>query len=561
MSLTRVIEHVTDPTQKRCRLDLGSQQEEEDDESYMCTICSENWSSKGEHCLVSLKCGHLFGKKCIVRWIMDRSKKLGGSKAPCPMCMKAARQGDIRTVIPTRLAVKDITQSDQLKRELEALKIQIKEAEKELELARLGLGLHKRELDKARRQMPEKSLLPEELALADQIFLDSMIEQLDSVQPSVSQASVEPPPVEPPPVEPPPVEPPTEGQLDTEMSVVALAESSPTPPLPLQAPALSSLPPTRSQLPYSIITSKRLSETRQVSRVMALNDQDKLAYVSFKSSHQSHGIVTLDLATMTTHFTSLHKSLVRDVRLSSDKLILSTSLDKTAKLSSLQPGSELSVALPTAGWSCCFDALDANRFYVGLADSTIMAYDRRSAAEPYQCYQDPNIAKSPLHSLFSTVQQHQSVLYGANLAQPFLYTTSSPQAQLVAPWIVSGDKPYSFTRHAHQQDAYLLSCRNKSITRHYLIQSDQQLMVVHSSYGQRGLTRTHAYGTTEHLADSIVCYAQEEKGSLCLYQSDRELQQFQIHSAPLDIQQYHQGQFAFLTDNRFFLLQPTFSFI
>ena len=81
-------------------------------------------------------------------------------------------------------------------------------------------------------------------------------------------------------------------------------------------------------------------------------------------------------------------------------------------------------------------------------------------------------------------------------------------------------------------------------------------MVVHSPFAQRGLTRTHAYGK-ENLADSIFCYAQEERGSLCLYQSGRELQQFQIHSAPLDIQPYYQDRFAFLTDNRFFLLQPT----
>ncbi|KAI8367402.1 hypothetical protein EDC96DRAFT_151808 [Choanephora cucurbitarum] len=556
MSLTRVVDHVNDPTQKRCKLDLDSQLEEEDDDSYMCTICSETWSSKGEHCLVSLKCGHLFGKKCIVRWIMDRSRKLGGSKAPCPMCMKAARQSDIRIVIPTRLAVKDITQSDLLKRELEALKIQIKESEKELELARLGLSLHKRELEKAKRQMPVlHPLSPEELALAEQISLESIMEESVPEQPSPGQSVAKQPIDKELSSEQPSNQPVTE-QSSLQQPIETTSTSD-----QLEIVRAQPIQTTKPQLPYSIVGSKRLSETRQVARVMALNSEDQLAYISFKSNQHQHGIMTLDLATMTPRFTSLHDSLVRDVRYSHvDKLILSTGLDKTAKLGSLQPGSQLSVSLSTAGWSCCFDALDANQFYIGLADSTIVAFDRRYPAKPYRSYQHPDISKTPLHSLFSTVQYHQSVLCGANLTQPFFYDTMTSHARFMT-WLIPDDKPYSFSRHAHH-DAYLLSCRSKSLTRHYLFQPDQQQqqpMVVHSPFAQRGLTRTHVYGK-ENLADSIFCYAQEERGSLCLYQSGRELQQFQIHSAPLDIQAYDQDQFAFLTDNRFFLLQPTSSF-
>lgn len=37
--------------------------QEQEDEYITCTICSEVWTSGGSHCLVSLKCGHLFGKR------------------------------------------------------------------------------------------------------------------------------------------------------------------------------------------------------------------------------------------------------------------------------------------------------------------------------------------------------------------------------------------------------------------------------------------------------------------------------------------------------------------
>lgn len=38
-----------------------------------CTICYDSCTISGRHRLVSLKCGHLFGKKCVERWVQVRS--------------------------------------------------------------------------------------------------------------------------------------------------------------------------------------------------------------------------------------------------------------------------------------------------------------------------------------------------------------------------------------------------------------------------------------------------------------------------------------------------------
>lgn len=43
-----------------------------------CIICLEPLTAEGEHRVVALKCGHLFGKSCIEVWV--RQKKL------CPQC-------------------------------------------------------------------------------------------------------------------------------------------------------------------------------------------------------------------------------------------------------------------------------------------------------------------------------------------------------------------------------------------------------------------------------------------------------------------------------------------
>lgn len=37
-----------------------------------CTICYDGCTISGRHRLVALKCGHLFGKKCIERWVLVR---------------------------------------------------------------------------------------------------------------------------------------------------------------------------------------------------------------------------------------------------------------------------------------------------------------------------------------------------------------------------------------------------------------------------------------------------------------------------------------------------------
>jgi len=53
----------------------------------ICSICWHTWSMSGNHRLVALKCGHLFGDSCI-RNALERTQF-------CPHCMACASPGDI----------------------------------------------------------------------------------------------------------------------------------------------------------------------------------------------------------------------------------------------------------------------------------------------------------------------------------------------------------------------------------------------------------------------------------------------------------------------------------
>ncbi|KAJ1848464.1 RING finger and WD repeat domain-containing protein 3, partial [Coemansia sp. RSA 2703] len=42
--------------------------------SAQCPICLESWGTTGAHRLVALKCGHLYGQRCIRRWLRQTTR-------------------------------------------------------------------------------------------------------------------------------------------------------------------------------------------------------------------------------------------------------------------------------------------------------------------------------------------------------------------------------------------------------------------------------------------------------------------------------------------------------
>lgn len=95
---------------KEKQKDLGWGAQQVDDNC--CAICFEEWTSEGEHRLVCLSCGHLFGRKCVLQWL-KRVKK-------CPSCKKRASAKDARTLygVPAKLSVNNTGKIEALKKQL-----------------------------------------------------------------------------------------------------------------------------------------------------------------------------------------------------------------------------------------------------------------------------------------------------------------------------------------------------------------------------------------------------------------------------------------------------------
>ncbi|KAG0199716.1 RING finger and WD repeat domain-containing protein 3, partial [Mortierella sp. GBA30] len=78
-------------------------------EESTCSICFEPWTNSGTHRLVSIKCGHLFGENCILKWIAQHSRE-GAVK--CPECNHPAKRKDIRRIWSKSVVVIDTVEKD-----------------------------------------------------------------------------------------------------------------------------------------------------------------------------------------------------------------------------------------------------------------------------------------------------------------------------------------------------------------------------------------------------------------------------------------------------------------
>ncbi|TDG52783.1 hypothetical protein AWZ03_001016 [Drosophila navojoa] len=96
----------------------ASSNEDDEDDGMTCPICLESWEMSGEHRLVSLRCGHLFGESCIRRWLIESQRQ--SAVKVCPQCKTKAANRDIRCLYAKRVRAIDRTEEHDMRRELEA---------------------------------------------------------------------------------------------------------------------------------------------------------------------------------------------------------------------------------------------------------------------------------------------------------------------------------------------------------------------------------------------------------------------------------------------------------
>lgn len=93
---------------------VNSTQTDGNESNTTCMICMEEWTIGSEHRICCLRCGHLFGRSCIERWIKEK-----GSSALCPTCNKPAKKADLRNLWCKTLKATDNTEVSTLRQLIE----------------------------------------------------------------------------------------------------------------------------------------------------------------------------------------------------------------------------------------------------------------------------------------------------------------------------------------------------------------------------------------------------------------------------------------------------------
>ena len=116
---------------KKIRLDEEAEQAdvgESVDPSQKCPICLGAWSSTGEHRLCSLRCGHLFGYKCIKQWLNSNNE----FAKKCPQCNAKASLKHKRFIYANKLTSVDTTEIERMKKEMEKIRLRVLKIRKAL---------------------------------------------------------------------------------------------------------------------------------------------------------------------------------------------------------------------------------------------------------------------------------------------------------------------------------------------------------------------------------------------------------------------------------------------
>ena len=316
---------------------VDSKDDTDSDEEQSCPICFESWTNAGDHRLVSLPCGHLFGRNCVERWLKDQKT--------CPQCKKKCRSTDVRNIFARSVKALDTTESENAKRKMVEEQYKRSKAEEGEAKATLQLQLLKAEMEQLRQKVAEAEAKAEQASLRQQIAV-----------PTCHAAS-------------------SSNMIASQQSTQQMNKST------AAAPPQPSHPPLKQQ--YTL--KKNLQVSQQDARVMAYDRRSMLMVVSKPSPNQQlfagHGILKVSsLESRSSEYIPIHQSTIRDAKFnhSGDNLVLTASIDKTLKLTNTHDStSVLSYKCPAPVWSCAWNETDTNFVYAGLQNGMCCFYDIR----------------------------------------------------------------------------------------------------------------------------------------------------------------------------------------
>ncbi|XP_002732699.2 uncharacterized protein LOC100377562 [Saccoglossus kowalevskii] len=288
---------------------------ERDDEAECCPICFENWTNSGAHRLASLKCGHLFGQSCIMKWLKGRGGK-------CPQCNAKSKKSEIRVIYAKAVRTMDTAERDRALKDLEMEKEVRRKSE--LEAAQLKMQYQ--------LAMDECNRLKAQLHSQDRVGMAGPSTYTGASCSGISSSS----------------QPSHKGgayKLDKTIHIS-----------PNGGCRVMAYNPTQYALVLSMPSPNQLFPGHGIK---------KLSMMDMKSNQY-----------VTIHSKMLRDCCFNNRQ---DGLLLTASVDKTIKITSLLSNTVVQTyACQVPVWSCAWNLDDTNYVYAGLQNGSIVMYDTRN---------------------------------------------------------------------------------------------------------------------------------------------------------------------------------------
>ncbi|KAJ1990378.1 RING finger and WD repeat domain-containing protein 3 [Dimargaris cristalligena] len=361
-----------------------------------CIICFDPMTTAGRHRIVSLRCGHLFGRGCILQWLNPRirPKCPGTQQRSCPQCKQPANAKHIHPIFAKRVVPADTSELEAMQAKIHEANQRCIRAESELEQVQLARDFQK-------SQVSDLMVRLEFLQRQNNI-LKSALASRPSLGPGPSITPGE-----------RLGQSPTNGEiLDLTGAVLDFVGS------PVISPSLKA----------SLTETIMISRQKNACRIIAYNSFDQsllistqaqqLALTSISSTTSTvptripstgsslpFGVVRISLRNTSHHeYLGIHHKAIRDIAVCpyDGQRILTTGLDRTAVVYSLATRTVVqSYPLEAPGWSCMWHPRCPHYFLVGLANGSVVLVDMRrtTPAETQVRILEPPASRTPIHSL------------------------------------------------------------------------------------------------------------------------------------------------------------------
>ncbi|XP_025160217.1 E3 ubiquitin-protein ligase RFWD3 isoform X2 [Harpegnathos saltator] len=122
-----------------------------EDSDQACPICMEQWTSSGDHRLCCLRCGHLFGHSCILKWLQC----CVSANRRCPQCNKKAVERHIRFLYAKKISSKDTGELEKIKNDLHNVTAEKNNIQTELAQYKIRVNIYEQKVASMKNRIIE----------------------------------------------------------------------------------------------------------------------------------------------------------------------------------------------------------------------------------------------------------------------------------------------------------------------------------------------------------------------------------------------------------------------